>query len=117
MGTSCSPLLANLSVFMFEFEWFTEQISRLRPWHLWRREQLMSLAFCTRCISDLWNPLVAETTFRAVTAQMYPEWAATWEPEARGQEIHYLEMSIKHNDDTSKWSSKLYDKREAMVTK
>jgi len=34
MGTSCSPLLANLTLFMFEFEWFTEQISRLRPWHL-----------------------------------------------------------------------------------
>ena len=33
-GTSCSPFLANLTLFMFEFEWFSEQISRLRPWHL-----------------------------------------------------------------------------------
>ena len=59
---------------MFEFEWFSEQISRLRPWHLRPREQLMSLAFCTRYIDDLWNPLVEETTFRSVTAQMYPDW-------------------------------------------
>ena len=80
MGTSCSPFLANLTLFMFEFEWFSEQISRLRPWHLRRREQLMSLAFCTRYIDDLWNPLVEETTFRAVTAQMYPEWLPLGEP-------------------------------------
>ena len=117
MGTSCSPFLANLTLFMFEFEWFSEQISRLRPWHLRRREQLMSLAFCTRYIDDLWNPLVEETTFRAVTAQMYPEWLPLGEPEASGQEINYLDMSIKHNNNTSKWSSKLYDKREAMVAK
>ena len=39
------------------------------------------------------------------------------EPEARGQEINYLDMSIKHNNDTSKWSFKLCDKREAMVAK
>ena len=77
----------------------------------------MNLAFCTRYIDDLWNPLVEETTFRAVTAQMYPEWLPLGEPEASGQEINYLDMSIKHNNDTSKWSSKLYDKREAMVAK
>ena len=61
----------------------------------------MSLAFCTRHIDDLWNPLVEETTFRAVTAQMYPEWLPLGEPEASGQEINYLDMSIKHNSDTS----------------
>ena len=38
--------------------------------------------------------------------------AATWEPEA-----NYLDISIKHNNNTSKWSSKLYNKREAMVAK
>lgn len=77
----------------------------------------MSLAFCTRYIDDLWNPLVEETTFRVVTAQMYPEWLPLGEPEPCGQEINYLDMSIKHNNGTSKWNSKLYDKREAMVAK
>ena len=77
----------------------------------------MSLAFCTWYIDDLWNPLVEETTFRAVTAQMYPKWLPLGEPEASGQEINYLDMSIEHNNDTSKWNSKLYDKREAMVAK
>ena len=115
MGTSCSPFLENLTLFMFEFEWFSEQISRRQT--LRRRGQFMNLAICTRCIHDLWNPLVEETTFRAVTAQMYPEWLPLGEPEASGQEINYLDMSIKHNNDTSKWSSKLYDKREAMVAK
>ena len=58
-----------------------------------------------------------ETTFRVVTAQMYPEWLPLGQPEARGQEINYSVMSIKHNNDTSKLSSKLYDKWEAMVAK
>ena len=80
---------------MFEFEWFSEQISRLRPWHLRRREQLMRLAFCTRYIDDLWNPLMEEATFRSVTAQMYPDWLPLGEPEARGQEVIYLDMSIE----------------------
>ena len=52
MGTSCSPFLANLNLFMFEFKWFSEQNSRLRPWHLQRREQLMNLTFCTRYIME-----------------------------------------------------------------
>ena len=63
--------------------------------------QLMSLAFCTRYIDDLWNPLVEEVTFISVTAQMYPDWLPLGEPEARGQEINYLDMSIKHNSNTS----------------
>ena len=33
MGTSCSPFLANLVLFMFEFEFFTNQIAKVRPWH------------------------------------------------------------------------------------
>ena len=45
---------------------------------------------------------------------MYQDWLQLGEPEARGQEINYLDMSIKH---TSQWSSKLYDKLEAMVAK
>ena len=39
------------------------------------------------------------------------------ELEARGQEINYLDMSIKHNNNTSKWSSKLYDKQKAKEAK
>ena len=75
----------------------------------------MSLAFCTRYIDDLWNPLVEETTFS--DSSNVSEMAATYEPEAGGQEINYLDMSIKHNNNTSKWSSKLYEKRETMGTK
>ena len=79
----------------------------------------LTKAISTRYIGDLWNPMVEETTFRAVTTQMAgnPEWLPLGEPEARGQEINYLDMSIKHNNDTSQWSSKLYDKWEAMVAK
>ena len=80
-------------------------------------EQLMNLAFFTRYIDDLWNPLVDETTFTSLTAQMYPEWLPLGETEGMRQEIKYLDMSIKHNNNTSKWRSKLYDKREAMVAK
>ena len=77
----------------------------------------MRLAFCTRYIHDLWNPLVEEATFRSVAAQMYPAWLPLGEPEPRGEEINYLDMSIKHDNNTSQWSSKLYHKQEAMVAK
>ena len=102
---------------MFEFEWFSQQISQLKPWHLRNREQLMRLAFCTRYVDDLWNPLVNEAEFMLIAAQIYPDWLPLGEPEYRGQEINYLDMRIKHDDTKSEWSSKLYDKREAMVEK
>ena len=76
----------------------------------------MCLAFCTRYIDDLRNPLVEEVMFRSVTAQMYPDWLQLGESEYIGQEINYLDMSIKH-DDNSQWISKLCEKRKAMVAK
>ena len=117
MGTSCSPFLANLTLFMFEFEWFSQQISQLRPWHLRKREQLWRLSYCTRYIDDLWNPLVRESEFTAMAARIYPEWLQLGEPEFKGQEINYLDMRIKYGTDTSAWSSRLYDKKEAMILK
>ena len=72
-GNKLLTVSSNLNLFIFEFEWFSKQISGLRPSHLRRREHLMSLAFCTRYIDVLWNPLVEDTTFRSVTAQMYPD--------------------------------------------
>ena len=52
MGTSCSPFLANLTLFMFEFEWFAQQISTLRMiygirWSLKGSSQKSQLT-CTR---------------------------------------------------------------------
>ena len=82
-----------------------------------KREQLQRLAYCTRYIDDLWNPLVNEEEFKEIAANMYPQWLQPGPPEFRGEEINYLDMSIKYETDTSKWSSKLYDKKEAMVLK
>ena len=48
---------------------------------------------------------------------MYPQWLQLGEPEFRGEEINYLDMTIKYETGTSKWSSKLYDKKEAMILK
>jgi len=63
MGTSCSPFLANLTLFMFEFEWFAQQISNLKSWQFGKLDQLQRLVYCTRYIYDLWNPLVSEGDF------------------------------------------------------
>ena len=34
MGTSCSPFLANIVLFMYEFLYFTDEIAKLKPWQL-----------------------------------------------------------------------------------
>ena len=117
VGTSCSPFLANLTLVMFEFEWFAQQISTLRAWNLRKREQLQRLAYCTRYIDDLWNPLVAEGEFTEIAANMYPQWLQLGAPEFKGEEINYLDMTIKCENGTSTWSSRLYDKKEAMIRK
>ena len=102
---------------MFEFEWFAQQISGMRLFDLRKREQFQQLVYCTRYIDDLWNPFVAEGEFTEIAANMYPRWLKINEPEFRGEEINYLDMAIKYETGTSNWSSKLYDKKEAMILK
>ena len=97
--------------------WFAQQISTLKAWEIRKQEQLQRLAYCTRYIDDLWNPLVAEVEFREIAAQIYPQWLQLDEPEFKGEAINYLDMTIKCETGTSIWSSKLYDKREAMILK
>ena len=41
----------------------------------------------TRYMDNLWNPLVQETTFRSVTAHMYPDWLPLGEAEAMGHQL------------------------------
>ena len=89
----------------------------VRAWNLRKREQLQRLAYCTRYIDDLWNLLVAEGEFTEIAANMYPQWLQLGAPEFKGEEINYLDMTIKCENGTSKWSSKLYDKKEAMIRK
>ena len=61
--------------------------------------------------------MVAEGEFTEITANMYPQWLQLGAPEFKGEEINYLDMTIKCENGTSKWSSKLYDKKEAMIRK
>ena len=120
MGTSCSPFLANLVLFMYEFEFFTEAISKLRPWHdqlpdhpLHGQHNLIrKLSFCTRYIDDLWNPLVDKATFQSIVKKMYPDWLKLG-LEGEGSSVHYLDMTISFGD--TQWESKLYDKKATLV--
>ena len=129
MGTSCSPFLANLVLFMFEFEYFTEQISSIREWSSTsstealdptRRhtiQQLRRLAQCTRYIDDLWNPLVDREQFQEIVKHMYPTWLQLG-LEHEGESVNYLDMTIWHTLGTPvRWHSKLYDKKVAMIEK
>ena len=79
--------------------------------------QRQCLVYCTRYIDDLWNPLVSEGEFTDITANIYPQWLQLGAPEYKGEEINYLDMSIKCKTGTSEWSSRLFDKKEAMILK
>ena len=114
------PYLANLVLFMYELEFFTDSISRIRPWHddlpnhrLRGQHGLMRrLCFCTRYIDDLWNPLVPAEVFQTVTDRMYPPWLKLG-MEHKGRKVNYLDMTIWHEN--GKWHSKLYDKKVKMI--
>ena len=94
MGTSCSPFLANLMLFMYEFEHFSDEVSRMEPWHLHQKDKLFKLSLCTRYIDDLWNPLMSKEPFQKVTKKMYPSWLKLGDPEYEGTHVHYLDMTI-----------------------
>ena len=127
MGTSCSPFMANLVLFMFELEYCTEQVSKFR---LWRNEQgqfsvkeskeldlLRRLTHCTRYIDDLWNPLVDKATFQKIAKDIYPEWLQLG-LEHEGDTVNYLDMTIWHTQQGNlQWHSKLYDKKVGLVAK
>ena len=118
MGTSCAPFRANLTLSVYEFEWFAKQIFALKPWHLKKRDTLWRLSFCTRYIDDLWNPLVSNSAFQSMTANMYPEWL---QPglEHTGESVPYLDIRIGCTivDGKAQWYSDLYDKKEDLVLK
>ena len=70
MGTSCSPFLANLMLFMYELEAVTDIIAKTDIMHEERRGFIWKLAQCTRYIDDLWNPLISKPAFMEVTKRM-----------------------------------------------
>jgi hypothetical protein len=76
--------------------------------------KLRQLAFCTRYIDDLWNPLIPTAAFKRITKGIYPTWLKLGDPEHEGPSVHYLDMTIWHN---KMWQSKLYDKRELLKAK
>ena len=116
MGTSCSPYLANLTLFMYEYEFFQDFIRKHDPaTNCTKRKLLWRLSCCTRYIDDLWNPLVDEQLFRCITKKIYPEWLQLGEPEERGPQVNYLDMTIYH--DAGIWQSNLYDKRKKLKLK
>lgn len=123
MGTSCSPWLANLTLFMYELEYFSSQISQLKPWEIaskstkWQR--LRDLTFCTRYIDDLWNPLVTKADFQEIAQQIYPQESGLMlgDPEHDGRLVNYLDMTIWFECNSRQWHSKLYDKKLDLVAK
>ena len=128
MGTSCSPFLANLVLFMYELEYFTEFISRMRPYHEdlpnhpmhGAHSLLRRLSFCTRYIDDLWNPLVEKSEFQKIVKKIYPEWL-TLGLEHEGKSVNYLDLTIWCTGEVERqnimWHSKLYDKKVELVAK
>ena len=122
MGTNCSPFMANLVLFMYELEYFVEEISKCEVWHCdspghelqHQHDRIRRLAFCTRYIDDLWNPLVSANEFKTVVKAIYPSWLELG-LEHKGETVNYLDMTIWNKD--KKWHSKLYDKKLGMIAK
>ena len=123
MGTSCSPWLANIMLFMYEFGYFSEQVSKLQPWDTQAKspawKHLRDLSICTRYIDDLWNPLVDRAAFEAITKLIYPAQSGLMlgAPESDGPSVDYLDMTMWCDAQSKKWHSKLYDKKVAMIAK
>ena len=116
MGVSCAPYLANLMLFMYEFQYFKKFIKQHDPLRYQpARDMLQYLSCCTRYIDDLWNPLVHEKTFREITKQIYPTWLPLGESEMSGNCVNYLDMSIYK--EKSLWHSKLYSKTGELAAK
>ena len=123
MGTSCSPWLANIMLFMYEFEYFSTEISKLKPCDINSKSTawllLRDLSFCTRYIDDLWNPRVDRNTFEEIVKKMYPAESGLelGEPEHDTQAVDYLDMTIWFDNISKQWHSKLYDKKLDLVKK
>ena len=94
MGTSCSPFLANLMLFMYELEAVTDIIAKTDIMHEERRGFIWKLAQCTRYIDDLWNPLISKPAFMEVTKRMYPDWLKLGKPENEGNAANCLDMTV-----------------------
>ena len=123
MGTKCSPWLADLTLYMYELEYFSSEISRLKPWEIhsqspsWQR--LRDLSLCTRYMDDLWNPLVDKADFQATAQKIYPQESGLvlGDPEHDGRSVNYLDMTIWFDNSSKQWHSKLYDKKIELVAK
>ena len=128
MGTSCSPFLANLVLFMYEFEYFTNEIAKVKPWQVardqtdgaqpvYRMTLLRKLSFCTRYIDDLWNPLVEHNIFQSIVQQIYPPWLKLGLEQGPEGAVNYLDLTIwvKRGRHSVEWHSKLYDKKAGLI--
>ena len=82
-----------------------------------RHNFLTKLAFSTRYIDDLWNPLLEKTEFTKFAKDIYPAWLPLDEPESEGPSVNYLDMSIWCDNTKNIWHSKLYDKRVELIKK
>jgi len=110
MGTSCSPFLANLLLFMYEFRFVRRAVTTWDAAPGTRGHELLTqLSLCSRYIDDLWNPLIRARQFQDFATKIYPRWLKLGEPEHQGSTVPYLDMNITH--DSSGWRSSLFDKR------
>ena len=82
-----------------------------------RHNILTQLAFSTRYIDDLWNPLLTKRKFTKLAKNIYPAWLPLDKPESEGPSVNYLDMSIWCDNTKNTWHSKLYDKRVELMKK
>ena len=98
MGTSSSPFLANLLLFMYEFRFMRRAIT---TWDATPRTHshklLTQLSLCSWYIHDLWNPLIGAGQFQTFVTQIYPSWLKVEDPEHQGPAVPYLDITITHD--------------------
>ena len=103
MGTDCAPLLANLFLYAYEYQWIVKKVKEKKI-HL-----LKKFKGCCRYIDDLLL-INNDLTMEKVKSQIYPKELILVPDDNNGLNTPFLDRMININD--SLITTHIYDKRD-----
>ena len=104
MGTNCAPLLANLYLFSYEYDFMMDLMQKQKKLHLARK---FNLSF--RYIDDLIS--VGNPNFASSIGTIYPKELELKETTESVNNCSYLDLFL-FKDENDRFKSKIYDKRD-----
>ena len=122
MGTNSAPMIANLSLFMAEFNYIKGIANNIR--HVGDKQWVLlrQLSYCNRFIDDLLNLCVerdGQHGFNGIALKIYSKIGLkiTDETGSNPHQIDYLDMTIWYDKEQKMMVSKLFDKRVGLAKK